>query len=86
MESKSEFKHGDIVKKDLTSRESWTVVEEENGKLMLHPNINTVFRDTKILDLEEEIIKDDFLKQKFIRLANISGLDFSTYTSGWREK
>lgn len=52
---------GDVVKKDLRERESWTVVEE-NGRLMLHP----ITRDTnpQLLEIEGD----------YIRIAHVTGL------------
>lgn len=47
---------GDIVKKDLTSRQSWTVIEI-NGKLMLHPNTNSYFPDTEPIEITGDYYK-----------------------------
>lgn len=51
-----EYKVGDIVKKDLTSRQSWTVVDV-SGKLKLKPNTNKYFPDTEVVDFNGDYIK-----------------------------
>jgi hypothetical protein len=48
-----EFQEGNIVKKDLTSREAW-VVEIIDGKFMGIPLINSVFKDETIVEITDE--------------------------------
>lgn len=62
------YKEGDIVKKELYSRQSWTVVND-SGKLRLQPNTNAHFKDTEITDFEDI---------DYHVLINISGMDFSS--------
>lgn len=73
MESK--FEAGDVLKKDLRSRESWTVIED-SGKLRLQPNTNKCFTDSTIVDFDGE----------YTKLADIGGLDFSKEVCGWSEE
>ena len=68
---------GDIIKKDLTSRQSWTV-QERDGKLYAIPNTNKLFKDTTPVELH---LGDQ--NCKYIRIANISNLDFSIHKTGW---
>lgn len=70
MELKGKFIPGNIVKKDVTSRESWTVVEIK-GKLWLSPNFNAVFTHGEPLEVYGELYK--LKEEDFIVLANISG-------------
>jgi len=69
-----QIQDGDIIKKDLTSRQSWTV-EEKDGRLYAIPNTNKFFTDDTPVEL---YIEDQ--NCNYIRLANLTNLDFSTFT------
>lgn len=71
------YKEGDILKKDLTSRQSWVVINQD-GRLRLQPNTNKYFTDPTVVDFEEGV--------KYIKLLDIRGMDFSTEICGWSEE
>ena len=52
----NQLKEGDIIKKDLRSRQSWTVINVD-GKLMASPNPNSIFPDTTVIELQDEYYK-----------------------------
>lgn len=70
------YKEGDIVKKELYSRQSWTVVND-NGKLRLQPNTNAHFKDREITDFEEA---------DYHIIPNVSGIDFLSTGGHWPKK
>jgi hypothetical protein len=67
------LKDGDIIKKDLTSRQSWTM-NVIDGKLMAVPNTNKFFKDATPIEWSGE---DCFV------IASISSVDYSKYTNNW---
>lgn len=79
MTKKREPRDGDIIKRDLTSRESWTVVERD-GYFYGIPNNNKFFTDTTEIHLCGDQTEPQLI------LANISGIDFSRTGSKWNQK
>lgn len=68
MELENKYKEGDILKKDLRSRQSWIVIEVD-GKLMLQPLTSSKFPDTTLKPLR---LGDDLLKYEYMKLASAS--------------
>lgn len=68
MESENKYVDGDILKKDVISREAWIVVVVD-GELMLQPLTSSKFPDTTLKPLR---LGDDLLKYEYIKLASAS--------------
>lgn len=79
MMKRRELRDGDIIKRNLTSRESWTVVERD-GYLWGIPNNNRFFTDTR-----EIALCGDQTEPQLI-IANVIGIDFSRTGSKWNQK
>lgn len=62
----AKFESGHIVKKDLTSRQSWTI-EERDGKIIGIPNTNEYFTDKTEIEITEEN------EHEFVRILHVRG-------------